>query len=82
MIDSPLSEIIKTNPHIAFKVDNLEEAIEDEEIILEIYEPIDDYFVAVINDNGIAIELIQTQLSDEEIWDRAKKGRGSLYRDS
>lgn len=78
--NSPLHTLLKTMPHVAFKVDNLEEAVKDEEIILGPYEPIDDYFVAVINDSGVPIELIQTSLSDNELWNRARSGKGSLYR--
>lgn len=78
--DSPLPNLIKTVPHVAFKVDNLQEAIAGEELLLAPYEPIDDYFVAIINDCGVPIELIQTTLSDEEIWERAKNKQGSLYR--
>ncbi|MGQ5523228.1 VOC family protein [Chitinimonas sp. PSY-7] len=78
--DSPLHPLIKTLPHVAFKVSDLYAAIEGEEVILGPYEPIDDYFVAMINDGGVPVELIQTSLSDEEIWGRAKRGEGSLYR--
>ena len=78
--DSPLHPLLKTVPHVAFKVDNLSAAISNEEIILGPYEPIDDYFVAVINDAGVPIELIQTTLTDEELWERARTGKGSLYR--
>jgi hypothetical protein len=56
------------------------QAIAGEEVILGPYEPIDDYFVAIINDAGAPVELIQTSLSDAEIWGRAKRGEGSLYR--
>ncbi|MEB7884038.1 hypothetical protein [Serratia fonticola] len=78
--DSPLHPLLKTVPHVAFKVDNLIAAIEGEEVILGPYEPIDDYLVAAINDNGAPVELIQTTLSDEELWERARTGQGSLYR--
>jgi len=78
--DSPLHPLLKTLPHVAFKVSNLAEAIADEEVILGPYEPIDGYFVAIINDAGVPVELIQTALSDEEIWGRAKRGEDSLYR--
>lgn len=78
--DSPLHPLLKTRPHVAFKVDNLARAIEGEEVILGPYEPVDDYFVAVINDAGVPIELIQTTLSDEALWARARSGQGSLYR--
>lgn len=78
--DSPLHPLIKTIPHVAFKVSNLLAAIEGEEILLGPYEPIDDYFVAIINDAGVPVELIQTTLTDDEIWARAKRGEGALYR--
>ncbi len=80
--DSPLHPLLKTVPHVAFKVDDLQQAIEGEEVILGPYEPIDGYFVAVINDAGVPIELIQTGLSDDELWGRARSGQGSLYRDA
>ncbi|HFN1103743.1 TPA: hypothetical protein ACHBXQ_005212 [Klebsiella variicola subsp. variicola] len=78
--DSPLHHLLKTVPHIAFKVDDLSAAISEEEVILGPYEPIDDYFVAVINDAGVPVELIQTTLTDDELWKRARTGEGSLYR--
>ncbi|MBJ9137603.1 hypothetical protein [Citrobacter farmeri] len=78
--DSPLHPLIKTVPHVALKVDNLAEAIVGEEVILGPYEPIDGYFVAIINDAGVPIELIETTLTDDEIWNRARSGKGSLYR--
>ncbi|TDQ17945.1 hypothetical protein EDF75_5177 [Raoultella sp. BIGb0149] len=78
--DSPLHTLLKTVPHVAFKVDDLAAAIRGEEVILGPYEPVDDYFVAVINDSGVPIELIQTTLSDDELWSRARSGQGSLYR--
>ncbi|QSW17736.1 hypothetical protein J1F62_29150 (plasmid) [Klebsiella michiganensis] len=78
--ESPLHPLLKTIPHVAFKVDNLAAAISGEEVILGPYEPIDNYFVAVINDAGVPIELIQTTLTDDELWDRARTGKGSLYR--
>ena len=78
--DSPLHPLIKTVPHVAFKVNDLAEAIRDEEIILGPYEPIQDYFVAIINDAGVPIEFIQTELSDDELWERARLGQGQLYK--
>lgn len=78
--DSPLHPLIKTLPHVAFKVNNLSAAIEGEEVILGPYEPIDDYFVAMISDNGVPVEFIQTQLTDDDLWNRRKKLEGALYR--
>lgn len=77
---SPLHPLVRTVPHPAFRVADLRDAIEGEELLLGPYEPIDGYFVAIINDNGVPIELIQTDLTDEEIWERARTGQGSLYR--
>lgn len=71
--DSPLHELIKTMPHIAIQVDNLDAEIQGETLILGPYEPIDGYKVAIINDSGVPIELIETSLSPEELWDRADK---------
>lgn len=69
----------KTVSHVEFRVDCLAEAIKGEDILPGPYEPIDDYFVAIINDAGVPIELIQTLLTDEELWQRARAGKGSLY---
>ena len=79
--DSPLHPLLRSVPHAAFKVTDLAEAIADEELLLGPYEPIDGYCVAIINDGGVPIELIQTDLTDDEIWGRAKSGQGALYRD-
>ncbi len=77
---SPLHPLIRFLPHPAFKVEDLQAAIEGEELLLGPYEPIDGYVVAIINDNGVPVELIQTELSDDEIWGRARSGQGALYR--
>ncbi|MCD2176342.1 hypothetical protein [Rhizobium sp. C1] len=78
---SPLHPLIRTVPHPAFKVASLEEAMAGEELLLGPYEPIDGYRVAIINDAGVPVELIETALSDDEIWSRARSGKGSLYRE-
>ena len=72
---------MRSQPHIAYKVDNLAAAIEGHIVILGPYEPIDDFHVAVINNEGMPIELIETGLSDAEIWNRAGDAlKASLYR--
>lgn len=78
--DTPLHPLLRELPHVAFKVNDLSAAIEGEEVLLGPYEPIDDFYVAVINDGGVPVELIQTTLADDEIWQRARQGQGSLYR--
>jgi hypothetical protein len=78
--ESPLHPLIRTVPHTAFKVDNLEAAISGHKLLLEPYEPIPGYCVAIIEDGGVPIELIETQLADEEIWSRAARlEHGSIY---
>jgi len=71
--NSPLHPIIKNNPHVALQVANLEDAIAGREILLGPYEPIERYKVAIINDNGLPIELIETDLTIEELWNNAKQ---------
>ena len=78
---SPLHPLIQTVPHVAFQVDDLEAAIEGEELLLCPYEPIDDFRVAMINDGGVPVEFIQTRLTPAEVWRRARAGEGNLYRD-
>jgi len=57
--DSPLSELIKTVPHIAFEVDNLEEALKGKEVITEAHTIAEGIRVAMIIDNGAPIELLE-----------------------
>ena len=59
--DSPVSDLIKTVPHIAFEVDNLESALEGKEILTPPNSPSDGVQVAMIIHNGAPIELIQFQ---------------------
>ena len=71
--DSPLHPIIQNNPHVSLQVDNLEEAIKGREILLGPFEPIERYKVAIINDCGLPIEFIETDLSIEELWSKASQ---------
>lgn len=78
--DSPLHPLIQTLPHLAFQVEDLQAAIAGEQVILGPYQPIDGYFVAMINDNGMPVELIQTRHNDQALWALARSGQGSIYR--
>jgi len=78
---SPLHPLLRTQPHVAYKVDDLAAAIAGHTVILGPYEPIDDYRVAVIDNAGMPVEFIETTLSDDEIWGRARTGqKAALYR--
>jgi hypothetical protein len=68
---SSLHPIIQSQPHVAFKVNHLERAIAGRRRLLGPYEPIENFCVAIIEDHGQPIELIQTTLTDDEIWSRA-----------
>lgn len=65
--DCELPEALKSHPHVAFKVDSIEEEIEGKKVILGPYEPIPGYKVAIIEFEGIPIEFIETELSDEDL---------------
>lgn len=58
-LDSPVKEIIKTIPHIAFEVDNLEEALKGKEILDEPSSPSEGITVAFIIDNGAPVEFLE-----------------------
>jgi hypothetical protein len=57
--DSPLSELVKSVPHIAFEVDDLEAEIAGKEILVEPNSPSAGITVAFIVDNGAPIEFLQ-----------------------
>lgn len=79
--DSPLHPLLRMQPHVAYKVSNLAAATENYTVILGPYEPIDDYRVAVIDNFGVPVELIETTLPDDIIWHRAATGqKAGIYR--
>ena len=57
--DSPVSEIIKRIPHIAFEVDNLDLAIEGKKLIGDISFPSKGVRVAMIKENGVPVEFLE-----------------------
>jgi hypothetical protein len=57
--DCQISELIKTVPHIAFEVDDLDAAIVGQTLLGEISSPSDGVRVAMLIDNGGPIELIE-----------------------
>jgi len=56
---SPVSELIRTVPHIAFEVDDLEAALEGKELIGERSSPMAGVKVAMILHNGMPVELLE-----------------------
>jgi len=57
--NSPISDLVKTVPHIAFEVDDLQEAIKGLELIDEISSPAEGIKVAMFQHNGAPVELIE-----------------------
>jgi hypothetical protein len=57
--DSTLPELVKTVPHVAFEVDNLNEELEGQEILIEPNSPSEGILVAFIVHNGAPIEFLQ-----------------------
>jgi len=57
--DCPFPELVKTVAHIAFAVDDLEEAIAGKNVIIEPNSPYEGMKIAFIEDNGAPIEFLQ-----------------------
>ena len=69
---SCLHSLVQSTPHMAFQVDDLEAAVADEQLLLGPYEPFSGFKVAIIEDEGVPIELIETALSDDEVFGEPK----------
>jgi hypothetical protein len=57
--DSPLPELVKTVPHVAFEVDDPDVALAGREILIEPNSPSPGIKVAFIVENGAPVELMQ-----------------------
>jgi hypothetical protein len=56
---STVHELIQRVPHIAFEVDDLDEAIAGREVIVEPNSPSEGVRVAFILDNGAPVEFLE-----------------------
>ena len=59
--DSPLPELVKTVPHVAFEVDDLERELEGHELLIAPNSPSAGVTVAFIVDNGAPVELLHIE---------------------
>lgn len=59
--NSPVHPLVQKIAHVAFEVENLEEALKDKNIITKPALPSDGVRVAMIEENGAPIELIEFQ---------------------
>jgi len=65
---SPLPELVKTVPHVAFVVDDLQAAIDGKDILIKPNSPTNGVIVAFIVDNGAPIEFLQFEKAESEVW--------------
>jgi hypothetical protein len=63
--DCAISDIVRTVPHIAFEVDNLEDALEGRELLGEVSSPSKGVRVAMFIHDGVPIELLEFSKSAE-----------------
>jgi hypothetical protein len=57
--DSPLPDLVKTVPHIAFEVDDLEREISGREVLIEPNSPSPGLRVSFIVHNGAPVEFLE-----------------------
>lgn len=77
--DSPLHPLIKNMTHVAFKVNDMEKAIAGKPLLLGPYFPFEGFQVAIVEMNGMPIEFVKTDLSEEEIWDDGSRVGSYIY---
>ena len=61
----PLHPLIQTVPHIAFKVESIDEVIKGKKVLLEPYFPFKGFRTAMVEIDGAPVEFIETNLSEE-----------------
>ncbi|MGJ8627053.1 MAG: hypothetical protein ACSHXB_08845 [Sulfitobacter sp.] len=61
--DAPYPELVKTVPHVAFEVDDLQSALIGQNILIQPNSPIKGLVVAFIEVNGAPVELMEIDRS-------------------
>jgi hypothetical protein len=64
--DCPLPEIVRSIPHVAFEIDNLNETIKGKKVIIGPNSPSEGVQVAFIEENGAPVEFIQFKHSHDK----------------
>jgi hypothetical protein len=59
--DSPLPELVRTVPHVAFEVDDLESALEGRNVLIPPNSPSPGVRVAFVVDDGAPVELMEIE---------------------
>jgi len=57
--DAPYPELVKTVPHVAFEVEDLNAEIEGKKVLIEPNSPSNGLTVAFIEVNGVPVELME-----------------------
>jgi hypothetical protein len=57
--DSPVAELVRTVPHVAFEVDDIKKALRRKTVLMRPSSPSAGVMAAMILDNGCPIEFIQ-----------------------
>ena len=57
--DAPYPDLVKTVPHVAFVVENLQKEIEGKNVIIQPNSPSEGLTVAFIEVNGVPVELME-----------------------
>ncbi|MEI7731041.1 MAG: hypothetical protein WCO56_15805 [Verrucomicrobiota bacterium] len=57
--DCPFPALMKTTAHVAYSVDNLEEALKGQKVIWPAFEPLPGIRVAFIESDGAPVEFLQ-----------------------
>lgn len=78
---SSLHKRIRTQQHTAFKVKSLAACLEGKSCLLPPYQPFSGYQCAIIDLNGQLVELIETDIPEEELWGDAVYKESILYPD-
>ena len=73
--DCPLPELVKTVPHVAFVVDDIQAAVAGKQVLIPPNSPTDGLTVAFIVDNGAPVEFLQFDRPEAEIWPQDSKFR-------
>ncbi len=78
--DCPIPELVRTVPHLAFEVEDLEAALEGQEVLSPPGSPSQGVRAATIVDDGAPVELIEFRGSRKRsraaVPGRGRKGRG------
>jgi hypothetical protein len=70
--DSPVTGPLRTLPHLAFRVDNLDKAMAGEQVILGPFAPTPELRVVFIYKEGVVWELMESKVGKD--WHKASKG--------